>query len=165
MASPYTVTYEETPDPADEQAVRDGLSRYNLAHTDNADDTFQRLDYFVRDADGTVIGGLIGGTYWGWLHVDILWLSEGLRHQGYGSRLLAAAEEEAVRRGCRHAHLDTMDFQALPFYQRHGYTIFGALHDLPPGHTRFFLQKHLPPPSVDDQYYLVTTGRNTQGVT
>ncbi len=36
-----------------------------------------------------------------------------------------------------------MSFQALPFYQKLGYTVFGQLDDLPIGHQMYFLQKAL----------------------
>jgi GNAT superfamily N-acetyltransferase len=85
----------------------------------------------------------VGGTYWGWLYVEILWLDARARGRGLGARLMAMAEQEAQRRGCRGAHLDTMSFQALPFYERMGYTVFGVLEDLPPGHRRYFLKKKL----------------------
>ena len=100
---------------------------------------------FVRDAQGTVVGGLTGGTYWGWLYITHLWVAEHLRGQDYGSRLLAEAEREALRRGCHHVYLDTQDFQALPFYQKRGYTVYGVLDDMPIGHTRYSMQKDLHP--------------------
>jgi ribosomal protein S18 acetylase RimI-like enzyme len=73
----------------------------------------------------------------------VIWIHEALRRQGYGRALLAAAEEEARRRGCRYAHLDTMSFQALGFYEQQGYQVFGKLDDLPAGHYRYFLKKAL----------------------
>ena len=65
------------------------------------------------------------------------------RDQGHGSRLLAAAEDGARRRGCRSAHLDTLSFQAERFYLKHGYTEFGRLPDLPVGHSRVYMRKAL----------------------
>ncbi len=65
------------------------------------------------------------------------------RRHGLGSRLLAEAEAEALRRGCRMAWLDTFDFQARMFYERHGYTVFGELGGLPNGHCRHFMSKRL----------------------
>ena len=56
---------------------------------------------------------------------------------------MAAAEQEAVRRGCSNAFLDTLDFQAPSFYAKRGYEIFGKLANLPPGHTRYYLTKRL----------------------
>ncbi len=135
---------EEHPHPDDEAVVRTGLTAYNHLQT-GIGDNYHRLAIFVRDENGKVAAGLIGGTYWGWLSVELLWVCDELRHRGYGSRLLRAAEGEAIRRHCRNVHLDTMSFQALPFYLKHGYTVWGELQDLPPGHTRHFLQKRLQP--------------------
>ena len=36
-----------------------------------------------------------------------------------------------------------LDFQALPFYEKCGYIIFGALEDYPIGHSRYFVRKSL----------------------
>lgn len=70
-------------------------------------------------------------------------MSESANGHGVGRSLLAAAEREAANRGCRGVYLDTFDFQARPFYERVGYTVFGAQDDYPPGHRRFFMQKDL----------------------
>ena len=134
-----TITYEPTPQPDDVAIVRAGLSAYNRHHA--PDDAFQSLTLFVRDAHGTVVGGLLGGTIWHWLYVDILWLSDELRGQGLGTRLLAEAERLAIERGCIGAHLTTMSFQARAFYERHGYAVFGVLDNFPPGHRQYLLQK------------------------
>jgi GNAT superfamily N-acetyltransferase len=99
------------------------------------------LTVFLRDDEGRIVGGLVGMTVWGWLQVSQLWVLDELRGRGHGSALMHAAEAEAVRRGCHHALLDTFDFQARAFYERLGYTTFGAVEDFPRGHTRFFLQK------------------------
>jgi hypothetical protein len=56
---------------------------------------------------------------------------------------LAKAEEIAIQRGCKNAHLETHDFQSLDFYRRRGYVIFGKLDDLPEGHTKYYLRKSL----------------------
>ena len=49
----------------------------------------------------------------------------------------------AATRGCRHAYLDTFDFQARPFYEKQGYAAFGVQDDYPPGHRRYFVEKGL----------------------
>ena len=141
MDDTYVIQLDNGSDSAAIRAVQTGLSTYNLGFAPS--DGYQPLNVFIRGRDGSVLGGLLGVNYWGWLHVDILWLDERLRGQKLGSHLLNRAEEEAIQRGCRHVHLDTLDFQALPFYQKRGYTLFGVLDDLPPGHQRFFLRKDL----------------------
>lgn len=135
------ITLELDPDPADVGIVRAGLSAYNGAQA--SDDAFSPLALLVRDPEGKVIGGLLGGTYWGWLVVEVLWIAEEARKQGLGSRLLERAEEIAIERNCHGVHLDTMSFQAPDFYRRHGYTVFGVLEDLPRGQRRFFMKKEL----------------------
>lgn len=58
--------------------------------------------------------------------MDIFWLHEDLRGQGYGTQLLQMAEQEAIARGCHQAHLDTFEFQAPGFYEKHGYQCWGC---------------------------------------
>ena len=139
--SRYALAIEDAPEGADVEAVRAGLIAFNLRHT--TDDDYRRLAVFLRDAEGTVVGGLVGETFWGWLHVDLLWVAEEARGQGHGSRLLAAAEAEAVGRGCGHAYVETLAFQAPDFYRARGYRVFGELADFPAGHRRYYLAKRL----------------------
>lgn len=141
MNDPYSLTLEETPAEEDAEFVRQRLTEFNALHA--PPDTHRLLAIFVRDENGAILAGLLGGTYWGWLHIDYLWVDEALRGAGYGRRLLAMAEQEAIRRGCHHAHLDTMSFQARAFYEKHGYEVFAELHDVPLGHSRISMKKAL----------------------
>ena len=141
MPDDFSIQFDAGGDQEAYQVVRAGLDDYNLNFIPSV--SHLPLNLYVRAANGTVLGGLLGLTIWGWLYVEILWLPEALRGHGLGSRLLAQAEMEAVRRGCLHAKLDTIDFQALPFYQKHGYTTFGVLEDWPIGHRSYYLRKDL----------------------
>ena len=85
--------------------------------------------------DGLVFGG--------WVYIKLLWVDAALRGQGHGTRLLVRMEEEAVRLGCRNAHLDTYSFEAWPFYEKNGYEVFATLDGFPPGHQKHFLRKRL----------------------
>lgn len=113
-----------------------------VCHNDDhaAPEIFRNLVVLSR-IGGELVGGLIGYTHWNWLFVKQLWVAEAVRRNGVGRSLMRAAEHEAHARGCLHAHCDTFDFQALPFYQALGYNVFGRLDDYPVGHTRYFLQK------------------------
>lgn len=139
----YKLTLEATPDANDLNFVRERLNEFNRLHVE--DDNHKPLTVFLRDRQGTIVAGLVGATYWGWLHVELLWVEKELRRQGYGRKLLAAAEQEAIARGCQYAHLDTMSFQARGFYENQGYGVFGELNDLPAGHSRYFMMKELQP--------------------
>ena len=124
--------------------VRESLARFNNAHV--GEDGHTPLHIVEYDEGGNVIGGILGGTYWGWLYVDILWVHESHRRTGIGSRLLREAEAEAIRRGCHHAHLDTMSWQAPAFYRKHGYEVVGILPDIPRGNQKYLLAKALTNP-------------------
>ena len=103
----------------------------------------KNLCFVVQGPEEEVVGGIIGATYWGWFYISLMWIKEEFRGHGYGSQLLALAEEEARRRGAKHAYLDTFTFQAPGFYEKFGYEVFGELEDFPPGHKRFFMRKEL----------------------
>ena len=130
------------------KAVEDGLTGFNTGAARPQD--WRPLTLSVRRAEGAeVVGGLVGRTYFGWLFVSLFYLPPELRRRGLGTGMLRRAEDKARARGCVGAHLDTFSFQARGFYEKHGYAVFGALPDCPPGHERFFLFKRLdaPPPA------------------
>lgn len=137
----FTMKIEAAPEKDDVQAIYKGLDAYNMQYAQAIN--YQPLVIFIRDEAGKIVGGLAGETYWGWLHVDGLWVDESARGLGYGSQLLEMAEQEALQRGCKGSHLDTMSFQAQPFYEKHGYTVWGVMDDVPQGHQRIFMKKKL----------------------
>ena len=101
------------------------------------------LAVLLRAAQGQLVGALTGRTLWGWLVIDLLWVDSSARGEGHGRRLVAAAEQEAMRRGCQHARVDTYSFQAPGFYERCGYARLATLDDFPRGHQRHFYAKTL----------------------
>jgi GNAT superfamily N-acetyltransferase len=131
----------EAPDGADLDALSDGLSSFNTKEVGPSE--WLPLAIFIRGDGGEVTGGLSGYTAWGWLFTQRLWLGEELRGQRLSERLLQMAEDEALRRGCHGAWIDTFNPVALRVYERHGYAVFGTLPDCPEGHSRWFLQKRL----------------------
>lgn len=104
---------------------------------------YRGLAIEVRDEQGSIIGGLWGGTGYGWLFIQLLVVPKSLRGKGIGRQLMTLAESEGSKRGCSAAWLDTFEFQAKSFYERLGYTCFGQLENYPQGFARFFMQKSL----------------------
>jgi GNAT superfamily N-acetyltransferase len=127
--------------PEDRAAVIDGLVAFNKKHGYTW--PWQSLEFVLRDAEGRVVGGVLAETNVRWCYVKALWVADEYRGQRYGSQLLAAAEAAANERGCIGIYLDTMSFQARPFYERHGYSLFGVLPDMPPGGAQYYLAKRL----------------------
>lgn len=138
----FTMTEVEVGEHADWlDTIRQGLYQHNREQVGTRH--LVELALVAQDADGDVIGGILGESIWGWMLVSTLWVAPGQRKNGLGSALLAEAEKIARLRGCGHITLETFTFQALAFYQKRGYEIYGRLDDFPPGHTRFSLRKQL----------------------
>ena len=125
------------------QVVVDHLDTYNIALTGLQE--YSPVNFFLRDQGDEVMGGLLAQIWGGVLYVRILWVSEALRGRGFGRRLMEAAEQRAVERGCRHVFLDTFSFQAPGFYEKLGYETYAKAEDWPVGHAHHFLRKDLPP--------------------
>ncbi|HZH10778.1 MAG TPA: GNAT family N-acetyltransferase [Microvirga sp.] len=125
------------------QIISNGLTDFNRS-TLMPDLRIQDLAVVIREVESkTVVGGLWAHTSWEWLTIELIFVPESLRKQGIARNLVALAEEEAVRRGCHSAWLDTLNPEALALYERLGYERFGELKDFPKGGNRTFLQKRL----------------------
>lgn len=133
------IEYVDAADTAARMALLRLIDAYNDAHT-GLGEPERKLAILLRDDAGAVQGGLLGVSYYRWLLLDILVLPEPMRGAGLGRRIVAAAEREALRRGCIGVWLGSYSFQAPGFYRRLGYREFGAL-DFPTGHSGIFLQK------------------------
>lgn len=138
MTEDCTIDYLDKPEWG---IIGPAIREYNEQQA--GEDGARSLCFAVRAPDQEIVGGVIGATYWDWLHIDLMWVKEEYRGRGYGQRLLALAEEEARQRGAKHVHLDTFSFQAPGFYERYGYQVFGQLDDFPEGHQRYYLTKQL----------------------
>jgi GNAT superfamily N-acetyltransferase len=119
--------------------VRQGIREADPADVGSRD--WVPVTLALEDDDGTVIGGDYGATMWQWLMIDGLWVATEHRGKGLGQRLLEAAEELAVERGCTGSWLGTFDFQSRGFYEAHGYEVFAELPGFPPGRTHYHLRK------------------------
>jgi GNAT superfamily N-acetyltransferase len=132
---------ETDPDRRDIQTLEDRIYEFNAKRT--ACDDGELVAIFVRGQDGTIRAGLYGWTWSGCLEIRYLWVEEGLRGQGIGSRLLDTGEATGRARGCHLARVGTHSFQAPGFYQRHGYEVYATLDGYPTGHQHLSLKKSL----------------------
>lgn len=104
---------------------------------------YRSFGIVLRGDDGAVSGGLTGNVIWTWLRIDVLWVSDALRGQGYGGKLLDAAEMKGIAMGCKFAMVDTLEFEARDFYEQRGYCVMSQTNNFPEGHTHFHLTKAL----------------------
>ena len=149
MTTPEFVI-ETDPSPEQVQYLEDRIYEFNSGVTGIADGEW--LAIFVRDDAGRIVAGIGGNTWAGCCEIRQLWVDESRRGLGVGSRLLAAAEDEARRRGCTRIMLMTFSFQAPAFYVRHGFTKVATVDGYADGHQNLLMTKRL------DQ----TVGRDTR---
>ena len=60
-----------------------------------------------------------------------------------GSKIILAAKNEAIKRGCVGSMLDTFSFQAPEFYKKLGYSTIGSLSGYFGKNERYYLKKKL----------------------
>lgn len=124
--------------------VDNKLGEFNLSQVPATQDPTLVLKNYVIKDKGLIIAGIKADVYhWGILYVDVLFVDENHRHKGLGSTLLQKVEQEAKEMGAKLVHTDTFDFQALDFYLKHGYEVFGVLEDCPKDHKRYYLKKKM----------------------
>jgi GNAT superfamily N-acetyltransferase len=97
----------------------------------------------LREADGTLRGGLLAAVNFDVMRIDDLFIEEEFRRGGQGSRLLMLAEQGGLRLGARLACLSTYSWQARPFYEKHGYVLFAELPYANGAHRLYWLRKTL----------------------
>jgi GNAT superfamily N-acetyltransferase len=136
------------PDKADIYAILLGLIDFNRKAS-GREPNYQAFALHLTDPDtDSPVGGLSGWAVFDWVFIELFHVPETLRGKGYGKALMARAEAFARERACIGLWLDTFDFQARPFYEQLGFTLFGTIDDHPTGGQRFFLQKRLDTPSA-----------------
>ncbi|NRD73893.1 GNAT family N-acetyltransferase [Shewanella sp. VB17] len=129
------------PQDGDFEALKTGLTTFNESFTGAV--YKEKVSSFVKDDSGKIVGGILGEINWNWMHIQGLWIDESIRNSGWGRRLLSEMEHYSLRKKTTNIRLETTTFQALGFYIKAGYEIFGELANMPEGHTSYFLQKQL----------------------
>ncbi|MGW0814792.1 GNAT family N-acetyltransferase [Streptomyces viridiviolaceus] len=124
-----------------EQRLDDELAAFNTAATAGARP--EPLTVRVTDDAGEPVGGLTTWTRSGLCPVDLIRVREDQRHTGWGSRLMRAAEVEAVRRGCTDTTVSTYTFQAPRFSPGIGFRERGRVEGVPDGHQDVYFHKSI----------------------
>jgi GNAT superfamily N-acetyltransferase len=121
-----------------------GLFGYNVRQTSGL---LQKpgidIHLLLKDEEGRAWGGIFCETWLYSLYIDVLWIDERFRGEGYGRALIEEAERIAREHGCTLAHTCTFSYQAPGSYQRMGYTTFAALDAFPDGIVQYFLNRVL----------------------
>ena len=99
----------------------------------------------IENEKGEIIAGAAAKTFGLWLLIDNIWVHEDYRGQNLGSKILIKLESAAALRGCAYSLLDTLNFQAQPFYEKFGYQTKWVQENYPQKGCKYFMTKNLQP--------------------
>ena len=128
------------PSDSDINEVRSGLIKHNTPFLEGTPKC--QIGYYAIESEEKV-GGVIADLWGNWLLIKFLWVDESVRGRQVGSKLLRMLEDYAVSKGCKSALVDTLSFQAAPFYEKQGYKCEMVLDNYPLDSSLFFLTKSL----------------------
>jgi hypothetical protein len=80
------IVFDPLPGEAPSRLVSENVMSANIARTGVSD--WHPVGFFLKSPCGEWLGGLTGYIWGGWLHVIFLWVSEALRGQRHGTRLI-----------------------------------------------------------------------------
>ncbi|HCR3464113.1 TPA: GNAT family N-acetyltransferase [Proteus mirabilis] len=120
--------------------IYEGLLTHNLQYIQM--EQYTPLAVF-KEENGKKIGGITGDILGNWLRIRYLWVDKAYRGNNIGTELLQAMENTAKKKGAKYAGVDTFSFQALPFYQKQGFEVFGTLENYPISDKKYYLNKVL----------------------
>ena len=129
---------------ASKQYIKDQLYFFNVKHfPEDLRGRYEEICLFLKDDNDEVRGGLLSEVCWNWIEIHILYVDEELRTAGYGTQLMLEIEKIAREKECDFIKVDTLSFQALAFYQKHGYTVYGKLDNVGRHYEHYYLKKDL----------------------
>ena len=140
MAEDLSVAVEAK-DEAVDQMVHTGLRAFNRTRANWPER--QHFNITLRDTERNVRGGILATVNYDVLVLEDVFIEEDCRTGGHGARMMALAEEEGMRRGARLAVVSTFSWQARPFYEKCGYSVYAELPYNNGMYTLFSLKKSL----------------------
>lgn len=117
----YEIKFVENPDPKAVQILNEGI----MAHAKQIKGfgPIQFFGFFIHDENNQIVGGCQCDMLYGCLYVGSLWVSENLRGQGYGTKLMRSVEKLAKEQHCNFVAVNTMSWEALDFYKKLGFIV------------------------------------------
>ncbi|CAK1835599.1 GNAT family N-acetyltransferase [Vibrio crassostreae] len=133
-------TLDTDPSDSDINEVRAGLIKHNTPFLEGIPKS--QVGYYAME-EVVKVGGVIADLWGNWLLIKFLWVDDSMKGKQVGSQLLQRLEEYAQSQGCTSSLVDTLSFQAEPFYEKHGYQCQMVLENYPLDSSLAFLTKSL----------------------
>jgi GNAT superfamily N-acetyltransferase len=141
MEGSHRLVVEDSPHPADVALLEERVAEAAIAAAGLGDD--EEFAVFVRDDDGRIRAGVSGLVWGGYCELQAMWVEESLRGQGLARELMAAAEDEARRRGCALVAFHAYDLLTGGLFEKLGYQTAGVIEGCPAGSAARWYRKDL----------------------
>lgn len=141
MHRTHRLVVEDSPAAADVAFLEDRLAAAAIEAAGSGPE--EEFAVFVREDDGRIAAGISGIVWGGYCELQAMWVDEALRGQGLARELMAAAEDEARRRGCAIVAFHAYDLLARGLYERLGYETAGVIEGIPAGSAARWYRKDL----------------------
>lgn len=98
---------------------------------------------FAAFQEETLVGAVAVSVFWGQLHIKYLFVEEGHRGKGIGTKLMSHALAFGHHHKCQFAFVETMSFQAPVFYKKLGFEVDFIRSGFEGNTSFYYLQKKL----------------------
>ena len=133
----FEYVIDNSPSASDDQIIRNGIVNFN-SQTINEKAT--HFSVFAKDGN-QIIGGALIWEHSDALYIDVLWCNEQYRKQGIGTKIITMIDDAAKNKGLPKIFVDTYEFQARAFYEKHGFYCIGTITKYLKDYDRIFMRK------------------------
>lgn len=140
----HILTVSKSPTQEEMERIHAAVENYKRVQTHGEyDQPGIEINLALKDSEGNVQGGVIASTVFRVMHLEVLWVAEDYRRQGYGGQLVLGAEQIGSANGCLTSQTWTFSFQGPEFYPTIGYKPIGIYDGYPDGITEHVFMKRL----------------------
>jgi len=101
------------------------------------------VHFVLQEESGECVGGLRASYLGQTFLISWLVVLPALRGQGWGKKLMEAAEAKAKDLVCKQINVDTLSFQAPEFYKSLGYEETARVHNFLDTYDKIFFRKNI----------------------
>lgn len=130
---------ENSPDASDDKVIRNGIVDFNAQIIREKSSHFS---VFAKDG-AQIIGGALIWEHSDALYIDVLWCNEQYRKQGIGTKIITMIDDVAKNKRLPKIFVDTYEFQAQAFYEKHGFYCIGTIPKYLKDYDRIFMRKDI----------------------